>query len=194
MERRPTPAERVAEAVRLWGADSVVRTCAETLAADPGEAVTGPALELACVLGWGGPRDAAAVGRAAAWLSGGKPPGHGYWARVWACRAYLYVVHDAAGPAVVAALGDDQWRVRELAAKVIAKREIPDAADQLADLAGADPIPRVRGAACRALAEVGEGEHLDAVAAATADPDRSVAAAAERALARLERRLDRRAG
>ncbi|WP_152365288.1 HEAT repeat domain-containing protein [Microlunatus speluncae] len=195
MERdRGTPAEQVGLAVQRWGADWVIRVCAETLALDPDSVADGDPLRLAAMLTGRTELDDAAIEETRAWLAGGKPPGHRYWARVWACRALLYVWHDSTGPAVAAALADDHWRVRELAGKVITKREIPDTADTLATLINNDPVPRVRAAACRALAVVGEGEHLRALAAATDDHESLVVIAADRALDRLQDRLDRRTG
>ncbi|GAB3747471.1 HEAT repeat domain-containing protein [Microlunatus parietis] len=191
MDDRDTPAERVAYAVRQWGAGRVVRVAAETLGTDPAEVVSGESLELITMLRSGSEPGIAECGATRDWLAGGKPPGHRYWARVWACRALLYVWDDGAGPAVAAALGDDHWRVRELAAKVIAKREVPDAAERLAELIMNDPTPRVRAAACRGLAVVGEGEHLPALASAAGDPDPLVARAAERTYDQLMDRLDR---
>lgn len=188
---RGTPAEQVGLAVQRWGIAWVVRVCTETLAVDPETVVDGESLELTAMLSGRTRVDDADLEETRAWLAGGKAPGHRYWARVWACRALLYAWDDSAGPAVVAALADDHWRVRELAGKVITKREIPDAAEALTILITDDPVPRVRAAACRALAVVGEGEHLPALAAATDDPDLLVAAAAERALDRLQHRLDR---
>ncbi|MFC7619573.1 HEAT repeat domain-containing protein [Microlunatus sp. GCM10028923] len=190
-DHRDTPAERVAHAVRQWGPDRVVRVAGETLATDPAEVVSGEPLELITLLRTDIVSGIAERSETRDWLAGGKPPGHRYWARVWACRAFLYVWDDSAGPAVVAALDDDHWRVRELAGKVIARREVPDAADRLAELAAGDPVPRVRAAACRALSVVGEGEHLPVLAAAADTSDRLVAAAAEQALDRIRRRLDR---
>jgi HEAT repeat protein len=49
----------------------------------------------------------------------------------------------------VAALGDEHWRVREMAAKVVARRKLGDAVEAVAALR-ADPVPRVRAAAERA--------------------------------------------
>lgn len=74
-----------------------------------------------------------------------------YWLRVWAMRALLYVWEDTAGPAVLAGLADESWRVREMAAKVIARRQLGEALAALARL-GDDPVVRVRTAAARALA------------------------------------------
>ncbi len=54
-----------------------------------------------------------------------------------------------------------------------------------------DDVPRVRSAAVRALARVGEAEDADAVRDCLDDPETAVAAAAERALREMSRRLDR---
>jgi hypothetical protein len=74
-----------------------------------------------------------------------------YFLRVWAARALLYAWDDGAQEAVIAALGDESWRVREMAAKVVAKRRLGDALAALGGLS-ADPVPRVRAAAARATA------------------------------------------
>lgn len=177
---RATPKERVAAAVRRWGDTEVVDRCIAILESDPAFAVVDDLRDLAMVLG--------EVDRD--WLDGGKPPGHRYWARVWAARAMLYVWDDRAAPAVVRAVIDEHWRVREMAAKVITARELPDAGDRVATVT-ADPVPRVRAAACRALGVVGEGEHAGPLQDAAEDADPMVAAAADRALDSLARRLDR---
>lgn len=160
-----------------------MQRCASLLRLRPGDDVVGDGLELAMVLG-GRPEPG--------WLAGGKPPGaHAYWARVWAARALLYAWDDAAADAVVGALDDEQWRVRELAAKVVRLRELAVAVDRLVDRTG-DTVPRVRVAVARALAVVGEGEHAAALATMVDDPERSVSRNATAALAELSRRLDRR--
>jgi HEAT repeat protein len=112
-----------------------------------------------------------------------------YWWRTWALRVLLYAWDDLAEPDVTAALADDAWRVREMAAKVVALREVGMAAGAAA-AAVSDPIPRVRAAALRAVAVVGEREHVDVVRAALRDPEPTVTAQAERALEWLGRRLD----
>lgn len=114
----------------------------------------------------------------------------GYWLRVWPLRALLYTWDDAAGGAVVAALADEHWRVREMAAKVAVRRGLAEAADPAARLA-ADPVVRVRAAAARVLAEVGEGEHAAALNRMSADPDPAVRRRAESGLDRMRERLDR---
>jgi hypothetical protein len=116
-----------------------------------------------------------------------------YWARTWGGRALLYVWDDALPelvPAVVSALDDESWRVREMAAKVAARREVGQAGEALLPLAD-DEVPRVRAAAVRALGLVGEGEALDVARAAQDDADPAVHRAAELALRRLQQRLDR---
>ncbi len=58
-------------------------------------------------------------------------------------------------PAVMAALGDDEWRVREMAAKVVARHQLGDALLIVADLCN-DPNQRVRAAPSRALVHLTE--------------------------------------
>ena len=128
------------------------------------------------VLGWGSPERL--VGET------------GYWARVWAARALLYVWDDACEADVMSGLGDPAWRVREMCAKVAARWEVGAAAEVCAELLG-DQTTRVRMAAIRVLAVVGEGEHADPVRRALNDSEQSVRSAAERALRQLETRLDR---
>ncbi|HUA30235.1 MAG TPA: HEAT repeat domain-containing protein [Streptosporangiaceae bacterium] len=74
-----------------------------------------------------------------------------YFLRVWAARALLYAWDDAAAKAVIAAADDEAWRVREMAAKVVARRGLGEALAAVAALQR-DPVPRVRAAAARALA------------------------------------------
>ena len=73
-----------------------------------------------------------------------------YWRRVWGARGLLYAFDESAAEAIIEALGDEHWRVREMAAKVIAKHKIGAALGAVAGLRD-DPIPRVRSAAERAV-------------------------------------------
>lgn len=73
-----------------------------------------------------------------------------YWGRVWGARGLLYVWGDGAVPALRAAVRDEHWRVREMVAKVVARRRIDELAGDVAPLR-ADAVPRVRAAAERAL-------------------------------------------
>jgi HEAT repeat protein len=72
-----------------------------------------------------------------------------YFLRVWAARALLYAWDDSAQGAVLAALADESWRVREMAAKVVARRQLGEALAAVAELSS-DPVARVRAAAARA--------------------------------------------
>jgi hypothetical protein len=98
-----------------------------------------------------------------------------YWRRVWGARGLLYAWVDdrgtgeAAGAeaaggeaallaalaeaALLAALADEHWRVREMAAKVIARRQIGAGLRPLTALRD-DPVPRVRAAAERAIVKL----------------------------------------
>jgi len=73
-----------------------------------------------------------------------------YWFRVWALRGLLWAWDDRATGPVCAALADEHWRVREMAAKVAARHVLGPAFDALTVLRD-DPVPRVRSAAERAL-------------------------------------------
>lgn len=73
-----------------------------------------------------------------------------YFVRTWALRAMLYAWDDSAEPAVIRALQDEHWRPREMALKVVAKRQIACQA-KAASMMRDDPVPRVRAAAQRAM-------------------------------------------
>jgi hypothetical protein len=77
----------------------------------------------------------------------------GYWPRVWAVRGLLHAWDPKAATAVVAAIDDASWRVREMAAKVVAAHRVDAALDAVVALKE-DPVPRVRSAAERALREL----------------------------------------
>jgi HEAT repeat protein len=112
-----------------------------------------------------------------------------HWLRTWGARGLLHVWDDRATDAVVAGLADDEWRPAEMCLKVVAAHDVAGAGDGAAALA-AHPLPRVRGAAARALAVVGDTDHVAAVTELLADPDASVRRAAARCLERLRARLD----
>lgn len=73
-----------------------------------------------------------------------------YWLRVWAARGLLWAWDDSGLDGVRMALGDSAWRVREMAAKVVARHLLGDLLPAVAELQD-DPIPRVRAAATRAV-------------------------------------------
>lgn len=73
----------------------------------------------------------------------------GYWPRAWALRAFLYAWDSAATSTVLRATGDESWRVREAACRVIARHRLDDGLETLTHLEH-DPVERVRTAALRA--------------------------------------------
>jgi hypothetical protein len=76
-----------------------------------------------------------------------------YWRRVWAARGLLHLWDASAEAAIIAATTDQHWRVREMAAKVIASHAVDVGLEAVAALR-ADPVPRVRAAAERATARL----------------------------------------
>ena len=181
--RRPTPAElaarptdRVSALVGLVGADAVVDWCVALLR---GADWTDP---VAPDLDWIGGRSSASLVE--------KSLAVDYWPRVWAARGLLHVYGPQAAAAVVDGLDDEAWRVRELCAKVVRAQELGAAAEALRRRT-ADEVPRVRVAAVRGLARVGEAEDADAVRDCLDDLEPTVATAAATALRELSRRLDR---
>jgi hypothetical protein len=128
------PRVRIADACNRRGTDDVLNGCLSLL--DGGDVDA----DLIQVLGGpAGPRHLDA------------PPDQRYWLKVWATRGLLWAPWQArSAPAVCEALADDAWRVREMAAKVVARHRVAEAFDGLTPLL-ADPVPRVRCAASRAL-------------------------------------------
>lgn len=83
-------------------------------------------------------------------LSGGAGGTLGYWPRVWAARGLLHVWADEATGAIVRATTGEHWRVREMAAKVIARHRLGAGLAAVVVLKD-DPVSRVRVAADRAV-------------------------------------------
>lgn len=110
-----------------------------------------------------------------------------YWPELWGTRALLHVWDDSATPAVVAALGNQAWRVREMAERVCAERRVGDAAS-LAPLLN-DDHARVRAGAARALAAVGDATTKPLLERLLQDPDREVRRAAQQSAKALAARL-----
>jgi HEAT repeat protein len=129
-----TPRESIELECQRRGTAEVVAGCLELLG--------GGAADEPLVFAIGGP--------AARSVLGG---GQRYWLRVWAARALLYAWDDRAAGAVIAALADESWRVREMAAKVIGRHRVGEALAAVAGLQH-DEVPRVRAAAARAVAVV----------------------------------------
>ena len=112
-----------------------------------------------------------------------------HWVRSWGARGLLHVWDDSATGPVVRGLADEHWRPAEMCLKVTASHDVAGAGDGAAALADHE-LPRVRAQAMRALAVVGDSEHLDSVRDHLDDPDEAVRRQAARALAALSRRLD----
>lgn len=129
-----TPRQRVEQECARRGKAAVVATCVRLIEGREVEA------ELLVTLGGPGARK---------FLDGGVHADT-YWLRVWGARGVLWAWDASATEAIRAALEDDAWRVREMAAKVVARHLVDDALDSVAALMH-DPAPRVRAAATRAL-------------------------------------------
>ena len=84
-------------------------------------------------------------------LDGSSRADQRYWLRVWGARGLLWCWDGEALPAIISALADPSWRVREMAAKVVARHRLGDALTEVAALRD-DCVPRVATAALRALA------------------------------------------
>ena len=76
------------------------------------------------------------------------------WARIWATRGLLWALDEStvgdASAAIVHALHDEAWRVREKAAQVAGRHMVDEALEELLVLRESDPVGRVRSAADRA--------------------------------------------
>lgn len=131
-----TPRESIeAESVRR-GRQAVIAGCCDLIKGDDADG--------ALILALGGPH-------ARRVLDSDPRAGQRYWLRVWGIRGLLWVWDDSALGAVVIALHDPAWRVRELAAKVVARHHLGDTFPVVVDLRD-DPVRRVRAAAARAVA------------------------------------------
>lgn len=127
------PKEAIMAECARRGKDELVAGCIMLLRAEP--------VDDALVLALGGEH-------AARVLDSG--PDAQYWLRVWAARGLLWAWDNAAVSALVDALSDDHWRVREMAAKVVARHRV-GAAFETVELLCSDPVPRVAQTAQRAI-------------------------------------------
>ncbi len=135
MPARRTPRQNIQAQCQRRGRDAVVAGCISLLDQQ------GADEELIIALG----------GEAARYvLSGGEGGPGGYWPRVWAARGLLHAWSDSATPTIIRATSDDAWRVREMAARVIARHQVGDALEAVVTLTN-DLVPRVRAAASRAV-------------------------------------------
>jgi hypothetical protein len=131
-----SPRQSVARECDRIGKEAVVAGCMALLAGRPADH------GLILALG----------GRPARWAAGydDEPPGPAYWLRVWAARGLLWAWEDKAAPAVLSALTDDAWRVREMATRVVIRHGLVDALPTLKRMVKHDPNARVRNVAERA--------------------------------------------
>ncbi|MFL6142463.1 MAG: HEAT repeat domain-containing protein [Labedaea sp.] len=134
-----TPRQRIEAECRRRGRPALVAGCVRLIRGDESD------IGLIAVLG----------GDTANWYLGGGHPDQRYWSRVWAARGLLWVWDTAGLDALLLALRDPAWRVREMAAKVVARHLVGDALPMVAALRE-DPVPRVRAAAVRAVARLTE--------------------------------------
>jgi HEAT repeat protein len=135
------PREAIEAECGRRGKDELVAGCVALLRAQPVDEALVSALGVAA---------------APSVLDGG--PESQYWLRVWGARGLLWAWDEAAVPALLEALDDEHWRVREMAAKVVA-RHLVGAAFETVEARCADPVPRVAAAAQRAIrALVSAGE------------------------------------
>ena len=107
-----------------------------------------------------------------------------YWPELWGTRALLYVWNDSAVMAVTAALDNQAWRVREMAARVAAARGL-EVEGILTGLL-TDDVARVRAAAARALGAV--GSDIEALTPLLKDPEIDVRRGAQQAIDALRKR------
>ena len=137
-----TPRERVLAECRHRGRDLVTAGCVDLLEGRSGT------VDDALV--------AALGGEAAEYVLAGEEGGKtGYWPRVWAARGLIHTWDDSATAAIIYATRDSSWRVREMAARVVARHHVQEAHQAMTELRG-DEIPRVRAAAGKALANMNE--------------------------------------
>lgn len=124
-------------------------------------------------------------GRHAQGILDGAPPL--YWPELWGARALLYVWDDSAAPAVLESIDNRAWRVREMCLKVCAERSIGD--QRLFTPLLRDENARVRSAAGRALAMVGDASMEGSIRSQLRDPDKNVRRAAGESLGLLLERV-----
>lgn len=182
IQEREHPREVILAACAEYGEDEVIDWCVAFLTGEiTGEDAYGADLpKLVAITGSANP---------GGWAQPVDPVNY-YWIRVWAARAFLYIWRDDVVDALLAVADDPAWRVREHLARIAAQRELGQLVDALIPMLDHE-LPRVRAAAVRAVGAAGEYEHAEAVVALRDDPDNAVRVAVERALDRLERRLDR---
>ena len=107
-----------------------------------------------------------------------------YWPELWGTRALLYVCNDSAIPAITAALDNQAWRVREMAARVAAAHGL--AVEGILTSLLTDDVARVRAAAARALGTV--GSDIEVLKPLLKDPEIDVRRGAQQAIDALRKK------
>jgi hypothetical protein len=137
MAGQATPRGRIAAECVRHGPEQLTAACVALLRGRPQDVSDA----MITVLGGDGARHV---------LDGGEGGRDGYWPRVWAARGLLHAWDPAATDTLIEATRDEAWRVREMAARVIARHQVGDALAAVAALR-TDEIERVRAAAARAV-------------------------------------------
>src|SRR3954463_4739699 len=114
-----TPRESIEAECSRRGNEAVARGCIAL--------IRGQATDDSLLLALGGP---AAHGI----LEGREGGKNGYWPRVWAARGLLYTWDREAASVIADAASDESWRVREMAAKVVAKHRVDGALEAVLGL------------------------------------------------------------
>lgn len=107
-----------------------------------------------------------------------------YWPELWGTRALLYVWNDSAIAGVAAALQNQAWRVREMATRVAATRNVRLQVEVGALLG--DEVARVRAAAARALGVI--GDDLEVIRPLLTDPEIEVRRGAQQGIDAIRKR------
>lgn len=107
-----TPRQSVEFECQRRGEERVVEECVAIL--------SGRGVDDATLLALAGPHALTVIG-------GGEGGVEGYWPRVWALRGLLYAWEPGASDVVIATSRDSHWRVREMSAKVVARRRLENA-------------------------------------------------------------------
>lgn len=127
-------------------------------------------------------------------LLGGMEAIEPYMARVWAGQALLHAWHHKAEDAVVVALDDEDWQVREIAAQLVGHHELASHVNKLVEILTDDAYPHVRIAAARAIGVTATPQQdtaIDRLQRLVMDPNTFLSAAAEDALGEIAKRHNR---
>ena len=114
-----------------------------------------------------------------------------HWPRAWAARTLAIIGDAGCSSALVKAAGDQEWRVRMQAVRAAGLVADSMTVDRMAGILAVDPNRRVREAVARSLGRCGSEQSFGHLSALSRDAETSVRQAAERAIIRLQTRLDR---